>query len=392
MRLIPIDYAVRNLGRSKLRLVLSVGGSALVVLLIITAGGFVRGMTAALRNTGDDRNILIVGVGSEESFERSEIPASTASIFRATVPGLRSERGVEFVSPEVHVQLPIGVGDDAQAGRLALVRGVTPTALLVHSQVQISEGRLPRSGFDELLAGRLAHVKLGLKAADFAVGRRVRVEGREWTVVGRLAAPNSVVDSELWMPLADLKELTKRTTDSCVVATLGSGPSAAELADAQAFCRQRLDLEITAMSESAYYSRMAEFFAPIRIVTWVTAGLIALCGLFGGLNTMYAAFASRVRELGMMQCLGYRRAAIVASLMQESGLAALSGALIACGAAVALLDGLAVQFSMGAFGLRIDAPVLVLGLGAGILLGLVGALPAATYCLRLPIPTALKAA
>ena len=390
MKTLPLDYAVRNLGRSWLRLALSVLGSVLVVLLILGAGGFVRGMTEGLRRAADPRNVVVLGVGSEESFERSEIPASTASLISASVPGLHSRMGVAFVSPEVHAQLSVGVGAANDSGRLILIRGVTPTAVLVHSQVQIIEGRLPQPGRDEILAGRLAHIKLGLSASAFAIGSKVHIEGRDWTVAGRLAAPQSVIDGEIWMALTDLKELTKRTTDSCVVATLGAGPGAAEFADVQAFCRQRLDLEITSMMESSYYSKLADFFAPIRAVTWITAGLIAMSGLFGGLNTMYAAFASRVREIGMLQCLGFRRRAIVLSLMQESCLTTLSGALVACAIALLFLDGLAVQFSMGAFGLRTDAPVLLLGLGTGLLLGVVGALPPAFRCLRLPIPESLK--
>jgi len=390
MKTLPFDYAVRNLGRSLLRLALSVLGSALVVVLIVGAGGFVRGMNEGLRRAGDERNVVVLGVGSEESFERSEIPGSTASLVSASVRGLRTRMGVPFVSPEVHSQLSVGVGAGSDSGRLILIRGVTPVAMLVHGQVQIIEGRLPHPGQDEILAGRLAHTKLGLSAAAFAVGSKVHIEGRDWTVAGRLAAPQSVIDGEIWMPLQDLKQLMKRETDSCVVVTLGDGPGAAELADVVAFCCQRLDLEITAMAESSYYSRLADFFAPIRTVTWITAGLIAVSGVLGGLNTMYAAFASRVREIGMLQCLGYRRSAIVLSLIQESCLTTLSGALLACAAALLLLDGLAVQFSMGAFGLRIDAPVLLLGLGAGLLLGLIGALPPAFRCLRLPIAESLK--
>jgi putative ABC transport system permease protein len=136
---------------------------------------------------------------------------------------------------------------------------------------------------------------------------------------------------------------------------------------------------------------LSAFFAPVRAVTWATAGLIAMCGVFGGLNTMYAAFASRVREMGMLQCLGYRRSAIVLSLVQESCLTTITGTLLACGIALWLLDGLAVQFSMGVFGLKIDAPVLLLGIGAGLGLGLIGSLPPAYRCLRMPIPESLKA-
>jgi hypothetical protein len=46
---------------------------------------------------------------------------------------------------------------------------------------------------------------------------------------------------------------------------------------------------------------------------------------------------------------------------------------------------------MGVFGLVVDAGVLALGLSAGLGLGLIGALPPAAQCLRLPIPVALKA-
>ncbi len=390
MQTLPFTYSARNLGRSRLRLLLSVMGSAMVVLLVLAASGFVRGMTSGLARTGDGANVLIVGIGSEESIERSEIPASVASLLDASVPGLRTAFGTTFVSPEVQVQLPVHAGAGSPEGRLVLVRGVTQTALLVHSQCQISQGYWPQSGHNEILVGQLAHTKLGVPASALAVGSIVSIDGRDWTVSGRLAAPRSVMDAEIWMPLADLKESTRRLTDSCVVATLGTGPDAAEFADIAAFARQRLDLEITAMTESSYYARLAGFFAPVRAVVWITAGLIALGGVFGGLNTMYAAFASRVRELGMLQCLGFRRSAIVLSMLQESCLATATGALLACAAAVFLLDGVAVQFSMGAFGLLIDAPALLVGLGAGLLLGLLGTIAPAYRCLKLPIPESLK--
>jgi len=77
--------------------------------------------------------------------------------------------------------------------------------------------------------------------------------------------------------------------------------------------------------------------------------------------------------------------------VQESTLATASGALIACAVGMLVLDGIAVRFSMGAFGLRVDPTVLMIGLGSGLVLGLVGALPPAWRCLRLEIPVALKA-
>ncbi|HWL92097.1 MAG TPA: ABC transporter permease [Phycisphaerae bacterium] len=389
MRSLPFDYAVRNLGRSTTRLLLSVGGSALVVMLVITAAAFVRGMDAALRMTGRENNVILLGAGSEESVERSEIEAGVAGILAASLNGVRVREGVAYVSPEVHVQLPVQTQIEQVKRPLVLVRGVTPAAMLVHDALQIVNGRFPVPGANEVMVGRMVPTKLGVGEANLGIGETLLIDNRPWAVVGEFAAPGTIIDAEVWAPLDDLKQATKRATDSCVVLTLE--PEKAEFADVAAFTKTRVDLELAAVRESAYYLRLADFFAPIRLVAWVTAGLIALGGLFGGLNTMYAAFASRLRELGTLQSLGFRKSAIVLSLMQESTLATAAGALVACSAGMLLLDGIAVRFSMGAFGLRVDALVLSVGLVSGLALGLLGALPPAWRCLRFEIPVALKA-
>ena len=144
------------------------------------------------------------------------------------------------------------------------------------------------------------------------------------------------------------------------------------------------------MEETDYYAALAAFFRPVQWMVIVTAILIAMGGVLGGLNTMYAAFASRVREIGSLQTLGYSRSAIMISLVQESILATSMGAIIACCLGWWLLDGLVVQFSMGAFGIDVTATVLALGLLAGLLLGLVGAMVPAWRCLAKPIPEALR--
>lgn len=387
MTRLPLEYAARNLGRSRVRLVLSVLAAAIVVALVAAAGSFVRGLDRSLRSSGDPRNVIMLGIGSEESLERSEIPPSAASLIGASVPGVRTTLDQSHVSPEVHVALPVATAPDASG--LVLVRGVTPTSLLVHGNVQLVEGRFPRSGQDEVMLGRHVGSRLGLQEADLAVGATILIDKRPWTIVGRFIAPGSALEAEIWTDLGDLKTATKRTTDSCVVVTLAPE---GEFGDLDAFARQRLDLELAAMPETEYYARLGQFYAPIRAGAWVTAGLIAAGALFGGLNTLYAAFAGRTRELAMLRCLGFRRSAIAFSLVQESLLAAAAGALIGCAVSLMILDGRAVSFSTGAFELHIDVTVLALALAAGLALGLAGALPPAARALRQSIPQALKAA
>ncbi len=388
IRQLPLDYALRNLARSRTRLVATLLGAALVVLLVLAAAGFVRGMQLTLsqqRSLHD--NIILLGIGSEESIERSQIDASVAGQAAASISGIRTENGIKFVSPEIHAALPMRADQDDSIERQAVIRGVRPIALLVHPTVEITHGRAPIAGADEIMIGALTGARIGLPDQRLSVGQSLWFDNRAWTITGRFTAPNTVMDAEIWMPLPDLQIATKReNTLSCVILT----PDTASFADADLFAKSRLDLEITAMRESDYYASIAAFFRPIRVMIVVTAALIATGGILGGLNTMYASFSARVREVGMLQALGYTRRAIIASLAEESVFIAACGALIACTIALLLLDGLAVRFSMGAFALTIDPPVLLIGLVTGLIVGLVGAIPPAVRCLRLPIAAALR--
>ena len=195
-RTLPFDYAARNLGRSWVRLMLSVLGSALVVVLMLAAAGFVRGMSTSIRATGSADNVILLGAGSEDSIERSEVEASVPSTVEATLPGVRTRAGVGFVSPEVHVQLSVGTQEQpADARRSVLVRGITSTAVLVHDQVRIVEGRMPRESEAEVMLGRMTPATFGVSDDDAAVGRTLLIDGKPWTVVGRFEAPGTAMDS-----------------------------------------------------------------------------------------------------------------------------------------------------------------------------------------------------
>jgi putative ABC transport system permease protein len=384
---LPWDYGVRNLARSPVRLALSLAGSVLVVLLVLAAAAFVRGMNKSLGISGGASNVILLGAGSEESFERSEIKPSVPGLAMASVPGIKQRLGVPYVSPEVFLMASLKETAEDEKGHQVMLRGVTPAAFLVHSQARMVEGRVADAGKDEIVVGALAATKMDLPSDRVMIGKTLVFDNRMWTVVGRFEAPGTVMEAEVWVPLSDLQIAAKRDNLSCVVLTLDN----AEFDDVDMFARTRLDLELVALRETTYYSKLRAFFSPIQVMVWITAALIALGGLLGGLNTMYAAFASRVREMGSLQAMGFPRYAIVLSLVQESVLASAAGALLAAGIAVIVLDGITVRFSMGVFGLVIDSPVLLAGLAAGLFIGVAGALPPAWRCLRLPVSEALKA-
>jgi len=384
--MLPLGYAIRNLFRDKARLAQTIGGSALVVLLVMAAGAINGGMREVLSASGSERNAILLGAGSEESIQRSEIAERAAGIAAANVAGVANVLGTPAVSTEIHYMTWIGKPGATARGQ-ALLRGVTPEVLLVQPRVRIVDGEFPGSG--EVMAGRLAWRKLGFPPESLRPGERVTFDGMDFTISGSFSAPGTVMESEIWATLGDIRMLAQRDTVSCVVLRMDSP---ADFAEADLFSKQRLDLELAALRESDYYAALARFFRPLRVMTWATAALVAVGAMFGGLNTLYAAFASRVRELATLQAIGFTRRAILASLVQESLLACLAGTLLASLLALALLDGRTVPFSIGTFTLTITPGVAFGGIATGVALGALGALPPAIRCLRPPLPAALRSA
>jgi putative ABC transport system permease protein len=389
-RPLPWEYGVRNVFRRPTRSGLTLAGLALVVLLVFVVVGFIRGLEGSLAVSGDSQVVLVHSLGAGENVENSSIPGSTTGLLAASLKGIQRRAGaggtqVAYTSGELYLGTLVGLGG-AEVTTLGLVRGVTPAALLVRRQVQIVDGGWPGPG--EVLIGRLAAVKLGQSADSLAVGQAVTFEGRTWRISGHFAALGSALESELWCPLDDLQQAMKRQDLSVVALTLAPG---VPFGDVDEFCKERLDLELQATPETAYYQALRKHYGPVRAVAWLVVVLVAGAGVFAGLNTMYGAVVGRVRELATLQALGYTRRAIALALVQEAVLLAAAATLLAAMVALLFVNGMAVRFTMGAFTLRVDSVAVVVGCGTGLLLGVVGAIPPAFQAMRLPIAEGLKA-
>ncbi len=391
MRLLPWDYGVRNLLRRPLRTALTALGLTLVVFLLLLVVSFLRGLDVSLQNSGDEQVVLIHSIAAADNLENSSIAETAPMLVRSELSEHVLHYGeVPALSPELTSASVIRLGPDDPGQRQAVFRGVRPDVFLVRRKAFLTEGRFPKAG--EVLVGRLAPARLGLKQGDLAIGKTLTVEGATLKISGRFAAPGTFLEAELWCPLDDLKVILKRPLDISLVAVrLSPGDRGGQLDDVKRFEFRHRDLELMGSPEIEYYGSLQRHFGPMRTLAWLLVVLVAVAGACGAVNTMYAAVAGRVREFAALQAVGFPRRAIGLSLLQESVLLAALATLAATGLALLLLQGVAIRFTMTAFTLQLDRQALLVGCGAGLLLGVAGAIPPAVRAFRLPVALALKA-
>lgn len=376
--MLPLSYALRNLGRRGVRTALTLAGLALVTVLVILADGFSRGLAHTAARTASPDVVVLVGAEQEWDLVRSFIGEGHARAAAAGLPGVAVLDGRRAVSVELHVATRRG-------DQVGLLRGVEPEAFLVHPRVTLVEGVEP-AGERELLAGRLAESRMGLAPGALAVGSSIELEGVAWKVVGRFAAPGTVLEAELWARLRDVMAATRRVDVSCVAARLEDPERLEEVAVWAA--RNKVAYEVSVKTEPELYAGLSEALAPVTLLARIMAWLVLAGGVLALANTMFASVLARTREMGTLRAVGYGPLAVGVSLLQEALLLAALGGLV--GYAVAGLFGeVPMKFPMGAFYLDLSAPVRLLGLGAALLAGVLGGLLPAWRAVRMPLVDAL---
>ena len=124
------------------------------------------------------------------------------------------------------------------------------------------------------------------------------------------------------------------------------------------------------------------------------ASFLLVGATFAAANTMYAAVASRIREIGTLRALGFSRTNIVTSFLMESVIICLLGGALGCLATLPLngISG-ATQggnFSELSFALSFGPIVLGLGMGLALFMGTLGGIFPALQAIRLQIVSALR--
>jgi len=301
----------------------------------------------------------------------------------------RGAAGQPLASPEMVVVANLVRRVDGKPTNV-LVRGVTPRAYDVRVGVRVVDGRRPAPGVPEIMVGRKIRERIG----GLEPGQTVRLQRRDWRVVGVFESGGSGFESEIWGDADVMRQAFNREGGWQSLTVRLVDPSAARGWNDELDRDPRFQAQV--IPERKYYADQA---GPLGTLLLFLAGFVSTVmgvgAAFGAMNTMNGIIAARVREIGTLRALGFSRAAILVSFLIESALLAGAGGVL--GVLFALpFNGIESaagnQFSELAFAFRITPGAIVAGVVFAVGMGLLGGLLPALRASRLPVVEALRSA
>jgi putative ABC transport system permease protein len=305
-------------------------------------------------------------------------------------PGILRNRQTAAVSMEslVVIQLPKrGTGIDANVP----LRGVDQSAMSVHDKVRIVRGRNFESGRNEVIVGQGA-------ASEFAgldLGATLQMGRDRWKIVGIFTAGGGIEESEIWTGSTALQVAFDRgTTVQSVIARLTT-PAAFRGFRESLISDPRLNVRIVRQSDY-YADQSAMVYNLVTGLGILITCLMAVGAIFGALNTMYNAVASRTQEIATLRALGFGNGPVVISIMAESLCLALAGGIVGAGVAYFLFNGAHAatlnwqSYSQVAFTFAVTPLLIFEGILCAALIGFIGGLFPAIRAAHLPIVTGLR--
>ncbi len=379
---------LRNLPQRVASSVVAVIGVAAVVLVFAAVLSMAKGFERTMVAAGSEDTAIIMRSGSTS--ELNSGLSNEQVLIVGEAPGVLRDGDRAVMSAELYVIVDLKKRTSKTDANVPF-RGVQAGAFDVRRDVRLVEGRMFEEGRNEIIVGRSAQQEfLGLDT-----GSAIRFGQSEWRVVGVFEAGGSVSESELWTDVRVLQGAYRRGNSfQSVRVKLQDAESLAQLQTALE-ADPRIDADV--MTEREYYSAQAEPLSQfIRTIGYPLTVLMGIGAVFGALNSMYSSVSVRGKEIATLRALGFGPFPVLVSTIVESTLLALVGGLIGGVIAYLVFNGFQVStlngasFSQVVFDFAVTPDLLLDGLEAALIIGVVGGFFPAVRAARLPVAQALR--
>lgn len=419
---IPLRYNLRNLGVRWITTACIVAAFTLVLGLLTFMQALVNGMNALTEASGRVGNVMILSDGSTDEVFSNLGFADIDDI--ANQPGIeRDERGVPLCSKETYmivVQPRKNPPAGAPKRRFLQLRGVEDPLLsaAVHG-IELRHGgswfsnvgaeRSDRNGdgkpddliqavIGEGLAGELGRDRspeelaaakdAGKNIERLDVGDTFELRDRQWLVVGVMRSAGTTFDSEVWAKQSLVGPMFGKERFSTLVVSTASDAAAQEVKSF--FNNAYTKAALAAYVEQEYFESLNAVNKQFSFAFGFIAFWVAIAGIAGAMNTMFAAVSGRTRDIGVLRILGFARWQVLLSFLIESMFLAFAGGILGC-ALGSLVHGQTmtsvISSGQGGFKtvvivLTVDSAIIARGLLLTVTMGILGGLVPAINAMR----------
>jgi len=253
-----------------------------------------------------------------------------------------------------------------------------------HSELHLTEGRSFRPGLHELIASD----PCARQFTEFAIGDKRAIGGADWTVVGHYDQK----DVQQCVVLADAETLMSSYNNNTYTQAVATLNSPADYAVLQRALEQNPTLRLEVRHEAeAREEGIRSLNGLLNFAAYFVGSIMAIGATLGAVNSLYSIVDARRREIATLRAIGFGPAPVAASILCESVLLALPGALLGVLLAWALFHRMAVSPFGFSFLLDVTPRLAVIGVVWALAMGLIGGLLPAVRAARVPVTTALRA-
>jgi len=384
---IPFSYSLRNLWTRRLTTVLTIAGMALVVFVFAAVLMLAQGLQKTLVQTGSYDNVVVIRKSSESEVQ-SGVERLQASIIETQPEIATGEDGKQVVAKELVVLIALQKRGTDKPSNI-VIRGIEEKSMILRPQVKLVQGRIPRAGSSEIIAGS----SIAKRFEGGGIGESLRFGMRDWTVVGIFDAGNTGYNSEIWGDVDQFMQAFRRPVYSSVIFKLRESPEFEKV-------KKRIEndprLQLEALRETRYYEKQSEMMAKFLRILGITLTLIFSIGaVIGAMITMYAAVANRVSEIGTLRALGFQRTSILLAFLMEALFLGVLGGMVGLFFASFLqlftVSTLNFQtFSELAFSFSLTLDIFFEAIAFSLIMGFVGGVLPAVRASRMNIVEALR--
>ena len=386
------SYSLRNMLARRLTTALTVGGMALVVFVFAAMLMLSEGLRTTLVLTGSPDNAVLLRQGAKSEME-SAVDRDQAPLVESLPQVARAADGGPLAARELVVLITLNKRGTTKPSNV-VIRGIGTHSPELRPQVKLKEGRMPRFGTSEIIAGE----SIARRFSGTGIGESLRFAMRDWTVVGVFEAGATGFSSEVWGDVDQLMAAFRRSSYSVVVARMQERDGLAGLDGLRAGLAADPRLQLEGKRETRFYEEQSEMMAKfLGVLGTMLPAIFSLGAIIGAMITMHAAVANRVREIGTLRAIGFQRRDILRAFLVESLL--LGGS----GGAIGLLLASTLQFvtistmnfqtfSELAFSFTLSPRIALWSLLFGTFMGCLGGILPAIKAARLVIVDALRAA